>query len=200
MLKLKNKLLVQVVIGILWIIFLTAGCASRYTVPPSSEQIYPGEINRHVRWIQADRRTIFKILTSPDGMRSICPDGTIVSYPSPPPYAVGDIVETRVEHIFKLKWTSQVEQVIENQMIRLTFQNGFFAGGTELWEFYPQNNGTRVSHSIFVERHGFIKRLAWLTKVRRKHDKMVELFLDNFKHTAETQARLTDNPKTTAIK
>jgi ribosome-associated toxin RatA of RatAB toxin-antitoxin module len=165
---------------------LLAGCASPYTVRPSKTNAYPGEVNRHVRWIQADRQRIFQILTSSRGMKSLCPAGTVVSYLSPSSYREGTLVETRVEHVFKLKWISRVEQVVANQSIRLTFQNGFFSGGTELWEFYPQDDGTRVSHSIFVEPKGFFKRLAWVTKVRRKHDKMVELFLDNLKRVAES--------------
>jgi hypothetical protein len=147
---------------------------------------YSGEANQHIRWIQADSQRIFQILTRPQSMRSLCPEGTVVSFLSPSPYVEGDLVETRIEHIFKLKWTSQVEQIVANRSIRLVFQNGFFSGGTELWEFYSQANGTRVSHTIIVDPKGFFKRLAWVTKVRRKHDKMVELFLDNLKRVAES--------------
>ena len=186
MLKTKFSFSIKTVSGILSVLFLFAGCSSRYTVPPTSEQIYPGEVNRHVRWIQADSRRIFHILTSPEGMKSLCPEGTAVSYLSPPPYAAGNLVETRVEHIFKLKWTSQVAQVNANRSIQLTFQDGFFAGGTELWEFHPENNGTSVSHTIFFKPYGFFKRLSWVIKVRRKHDKMVELFFDKLKQTAES--------------
>jgi len=186
MLKLKKNIFIKTVINFLFLLPLLTGCASQYTVLPSKEAAYSGEANRHVRWIQADRQQIFQLLTSPQGMRSLCPDGTVVSYLSPAPYAEGDLVETRIEHIFKFKWISQVERVLADQSIRLTFQSGFFAGGTELWELYPENNGTRVSHSIFIEPRGFFKRLAWMTKMRHKHDKMVELFLDNLKRTAES--------------
>jgi len=50
---------------------------------------------------------------------------------------------------------------------------------------YPESNGTRVSHTIFVQPRGLFKRLVWAAKVRHKHDKIVELLLDNLKQTAE---------------
>jgi len=167
-------------------LLLLTGCTSQYTVLPSNVPTYSGESNQHVRWIQADSQRIFQILTSPQGMRSLCPDGTVVSYLSPLSYVEGNLVETRIEHLFEFEWISRVEQVVANQSIRLIFQNGFFSGGTELWEFYPETNGTLVSHTIYVDLKGFFKRLAWATKVRRKHDKMVELFMDNLKRTAES--------------
>ena len=186
MLKLKKKISINTGIIFLSVLLLLTGCTSRYTVLPSNVPAYSGEANQHVRLIQADRERIFQILTSPRGMKSVCPDGTIVSYLSLPPYREGNLVETRIENFVTLKWTSQVEQVVENQSIRLTFQNGFFSGGTELWEFHPEINGTRVSHTIFVDPEGLLKRLAWVAKVRHKHDEMVELFLDNLKRTAES--------------
>ncbi len=193
MMKLKYTFTTLSLWLMVFVFFMLVGCSSRYTVPSSPQQPYPGEINRHVRWIQAEQDYVFRILTNPEGIKLLCPRGTIVNYLSPQPYSVGDIVETRVEHIFKLKWTARVDQVIENRLIRLTFQDGFFKGGTELWEFSPQESGTRVSQTIFVEPKGFLKRLAWVTKVRRKHDKMVELFLDNFKRVAETQPAILDS-------
>jgi len=192
MLKPKKNIRIKTILSILSLSLLLTGCASQYTVLSSKESAYPGEANRHVRWIQADSQQIFQILTSPQGMKSLCPDGTMVLYLSPMPYAEGDLVETRIEHIFKFKWISQVDQVVANQSIRLTFQNGFFSGGKELWELYPENNGTRVSHTIFVEPRGFIKRLVWAAKVRHKHDKMVELLLDNLKQTAESPSMRAD--------
>jgi len=168
------------------VLLLLAGCTSPYTVLPSKEPAYSGEANQHIRWIQADNQRIFQILTSPQGIRALCPEGTVVSFLSPLPYVEGDLVETRIDHIFKLKWISQVERVIENQSIRLIFQNGFFSGGAELWELSPEGNGTRVSHTIIVDPKGFLKHLAWVTKIRRKHDKIVEMFLDNLKRTAES--------------
>jgi hypothetical protein len=199
MLKPKYFILFRTVMGFLSVLLLFGGCASKYTVLSSKTDAYTGEVNQHVRWIQADSRRIFQILTSPQGMRSLCPEGTVVSYLSPSPYMQGTLVETRIDHIFKLKWTSRVEQVVANQSIQLTFQNGFFCGGTELWEFHPENNGTRVSHTIIIEPKGFFKRLAWITKVRHKHDKMVELFLNKLKQTAESAVMLAeqngdDNP------
>jgi len=192
MMKLKFKHAIRVCLSVIGILFICMGCSSRYTVAPSSQQQYPGEINRHERWIQADPAHIYRILTHPEVIKMLCPDGTVVSYLSPQPYSVGDIVETRVAHIFKLKWTARVDQVIENQLIRLTFQDGFFKGGTELWDFSPQASGTRVRQTIIVEVKGFLKRLAWVTKVRRKHDKMVEQFLDNLKRVAEMRPSVLD--------
>ncbi len=186
MLKPKYFILIKTVIRSLSISLLLAGCTPQHTVLPSETPPYSGEVNQHIRWIRADSQRIFQILTSSEGMKSLCPDGTVVSYLSPSPYVEGNLVETRVEHIFKFKWTSKVEQVVANRSIRLTFQNGFFSGGTELWEFHPESNGTRVSHTIFVDPKGFFRRLAWVTKVRRKHDKMVESFLDNLKQMAES--------------
>ncbi len=192
MVKLKNTTAILSVGLTLYLIFMPLGCSSRYTIQPSPHERYPGEVNRHVRWIQTEPDHIYRILTHPEGIKNLCPRGTIVSYLSPQPYSVGDIVETRVEHVFKLKWTARVDQVIENRLIRLTFQDGFFKDGTELWEFSSQENGTRVSHTIIVEPKGFLKRLAWVTKVRRKHDKMVEIFLDNLKKVAEVQPSVLD--------
>lgn len=185
MLKPKKNILIKTILSILSLLLLLTGCASQYTISSSKVPAYSGEANRHVRWIQADSQQIFQILTSPQGMNSVCPEGTVISYLSPMPYTEGDLVETRIEHIFKFKWISQVEQVVANQSIRLTFQNGFFSGGNELWELYPESNGTRVSHTIFVEPRSLFKRLVWAAKVRHKHDKMVELLLDNLKQTAE---------------
>ncbi|MBT8369786.1 MAG: hypothetical protein KJO34_02415 [Deltaproteobacteria bacterium] len=178
MMKLKFRLSIRVCLSIVGILTISMGCSSRYTIPPSTQNQYAGEINGHVRLIQADQDHIFQILTHPEGIKTLCPKGTIVTYLSPQPYSVGDIVETRVEHIIKLKWTARVEQVVENQHIRLSFQDGFFSGGTELWELSPQAGGTRVSQTIIVAPKGFLKRLAWVTKVRQKHDRMVEQFLD----------------------
>ena len=188
MLKPKKYIPIKSILSILSLLLLLTGCASQYTVLPSKVPAYSGEANRHIRWIRADSQQIFQILTSPQGMKSLCPDGTVVLYLSPMPYAEGDLVETRIEHIFKFKWISQVEQVVANQSIRLTFQNGFFSGGKELWELYPESNGTRVSHTIFVEPRGFFKWLVWAAKIRHKHDKMVELLLDNLKQTAESSS------------
>lgn len=183
MLKLKT---LKIALAILSVTFLLAGCTSKYTLPSSTIPAETREINQHVRWIKADSQVIYHMITSPDGMRSLCPDGTIVSYLSPSPYSTGDIVETRIDHIFKLKWTSKVEQVQANRSIRLVFQNGFFSGGQEKWDFTPDKGGTRVSHTIIVPPMGILKQLVWVTKVRHKHDQMVELFLNNLKKYAET--------------
>lgn len=173
--------------GVVFLTLLLSGCASRYTVTSSAYDAHPGEINQHVRLIQADPGTVYATLTDAAALDRLCPGGTRVAYLSPAPYDAGDLVETRVEHIFKLKWTSRVEAVEPNRMIRLAFQTGFFAGGAEIWQFEKAGAATRVSHTIIVDPQGVLKRSAWLLKVRRKHDKMVEQFLDNLKQVAENR-------------
>ena len=42
---------------------LLHGCASTYTVPSSNYPQHEGEINQHIRLIQAEKERIFKILT-----------------------------------------------------------------------------------------------------------------------------------------
>ena len=185
MTKLKKYTRGEICFGIALLVCLVSGCSSRYTVSSSKYDAYPGEVNQHVRMIHAAPRQLFEILTSAAGMRALCPRGTVVTYLSPPPYAAGDLVETRVEHIFKLKWTSRVEAVDPYRMIRLKFQTGFFSGGSEIWEFEAVDEITRVSHTIIVDPKGWMRRAAWGLKVRRKHDKMVEQFLDNLKRLAE---------------
>jgi hypothetical protein len=133
---------------------------------------------------------VFELLTNAANLPALCPKGTVVSYLSPPPYAAGNLVETRVEHIFSLKWVSRVEAVEPDRLIRLVFQSGFFAGGTEIWEFKADNGKTRVSHTIIVQPKGLLRRTAWILKVRRKHDRMVEQFLDNLSRLAEDAGNL----------
>ena len=102
-------------------------------------------------------------------------------------YQVGTFVNTKIDHIFKLLWRSQVVEIIPDKKIRLQFLNGFFVGGTEIWELDPLNEYTRIIHTIIVQPQGFLKKLAWNLKVRRKHDKMVEAVLDNLNRTGETE-------------
>ena len=109
-------------------------------------------------------------------------------------YQVGTFVNTKIDHIFKLIWRSQVIEINQYKKIRLQFLNGFFAGGTEIWELEPENEFTRITHTIIVQPQGFLKRLAWNLKVRRKHNKMVEAVLDNLKQAAETENNHSLNP------
>jgi len=103
------------------------------------------------------------------------------------PYQAGTLVNTKIDHIFKLFWRSQVNEITQYKKIRLQFLSGFFAGGTEIWELEPENEFTRTTHTIIVQPQSFLKKLAWNLKVRRKHDKMVEVVLDNLKRAAETE-------------
>jgi hypothetical protein len=76
--------------------------------------------------------------------------------------------------------------VIPDRKIRIQFLDGFFAGGTEIWELESVGEYTRVTHIIIVQPKGFLRRLAWVLKVRLKHNKMIEALLDNLKELSET--------------
>ena len=168
-------------------IFLLLGCSTRYIVTSDKYAQYEGEVNQHTRLIRADARRIFRILTHEDKFKAVCPKGTIVTYESPLPYQVGTYVDTRIDYIYKLRWRSQVVEVIPDKKIRQQFLDGFFAGGTEIWELEPENGFAKITHTIIFQPQGFLKKLAWSLKVRGKHDKMTEVFLDNLKRDAETE-------------
>jgi hypothetical protein len=172
-------------ISILLFFVCFPGCASKYMVSSSKYPQYDGEINQHVRMIKAEKQKIFHILTDATSFRAICPEGTIVTHESAPPYRVGSRIKTEIDHIFNLKWHSQVMEVVPGERVRLQFVDGFFAGGTEIWELESIGEFTRTTHTIIVKVNGFLKKFAWGLKVRRKHDNMVEIFLDNLKSLAE---------------
>jgi hypothetical protein len=167
-----------------FLFFLVPGCASKYTLSAPKYNRYEGEINQHTRLIRADRHRIFHILTDEQSFQAICPKGTVVTHESAPPYRVGTVLRTDIDHIFNLSWRSQVMQVVPDSFIRLQFLDGFFAGGTEIWELESQGEFTRTTQTIIVPINGFFKKIAWVLKVRRKHDNMVEMFLDNLKSSA----------------
>jgi len=170
---------------VLAMVFASQGCSTKYTLNVPDYKGYEGEVNQHSRVINADKHDIFKILTTAELFAHLCPEGTIVTFEDPLPYQAGTRVETKIEHIFTLGWNSKVEAVMPYRMIRLRFLDGFFAGGTELWELEDEENGTRVMQTIIVEPEGFIRQVCWNTKVRLKHNRMVEVFLDNLKMMAE---------------
>jgi ribosome-associated toxin RatA of RatAB toxin-antitoxin module len=164
------------------------GCSVKHHRTSDKYAQYKGELNQHTRLIRCESRRVFHILTHQDEFKNICPKGTIVTFEPNFPYRVGTIVHTKIDHIFKLSWRSQVVEINQYRKIRLQFLNGYFAGGTEIWELVPENNtSTKVTHTIIFQHQGFLKKLAWKLKVGRKHDKMVEALLDNFKRKAETQ-------------
>lgn len=175
------------VIYFIFLLFILSGCSSKHNHTIDKYSQYEGEINRHSRLIQAGTHRIFHILTRQDSFNGICPKGTIVTFEPMLPYQVGTFVNTKIDHIFKLLWRSQVIEIDQYKKIRLQFLSGFFAGGTEFWELEPENEFTRTTHTIIVQPQGFLKKLAWNLKVRRKHDKMVETVLDNLKRAAETE-------------
>ena len=162
------------------------GCSTTYTIPSSKYLRYEGEVNQHVREIKAEKERIFHMLTDERSFGSICPKGIIVTHESLPPYQVGSKVQTKIDHIFNLTWRSRVMEIVSNKKIRLQFLDGFFAGGTEIWELESNGEFTRTTHTIIVQINGFIKKWIWRLKVRRKHDIIVEAFLDNLKSLAET--------------
>lgn len=162
------------------------GCSTKYIIKSPKYAEYEGEINQHTRLIKTERGRVFHILTHEETFSQVCPKGTIVTHESPPPYQVGTLVKTRVEHIFRLGWNSRVQEVIHDRKIRLRFLNGFLAGATEIWELESVGEYTRVTHTIIVQPKGFFRKPAWNLKVRLKHDKMVEAFLDNLKRALET--------------
>jgi len=168
------------------LLFLLIGCSTKHITTSAKYSQYEGEINQHTRLIQAETHRIFHILTHQDTFNAICPQGTIVTFEPLSPYQVGTFVNTKIDHIFKLVWRSKVVEMIPNKKIRLQFLDGFFAGEAEIWELEPENEFTRTSHSIIVRPQGFLKKLVWNLKVKRKHNKMVEDFLDNLKRMAET--------------
>ena len=161
------------------------GCSTKYTIKSPQYNEYEGEINHHTRLIRAERNRIFRILTQEKAFKEICPKGIIVTHESPPPYRVGLLIKTRILHIVTLDWNSRVEEIIPDKKIRLEFLNGFFAGGTEIWELDSVDEYTRVAHTIIVQPKGFFKHLAWILKVRRKHDIIIEALLDNLKKVSE---------------
>jgi ribosome-associated toxin RatA of RatAB toxin-antitoxin module len=168
-------------------ISLVQGCSTDYILKSSQYDKYGGEINQHLRFIRADRSRLFQILTHEDAFREICPQGTIIHHKSPLPYQRGTLVQTRIEHIFKLSWNSRVEEFIPGEKIRLKFLDGFFDGGTELWEMEAAGEGTKIKHTIIFQPKGVLRKLAWYLKVRLKHDKMLEALLENLKAKAETE-------------
>lgn len=171
-------------VAVLLLSFL-AGCASKYTIKVPKYDHYKSEINQHKRLIHAQKSRIFQILTNGKAIKKICPEGTVVMHNSQLSYGVGTLVNTKVNHIFKLEWNTRVEEVIPHKMIRLRFLDGFFTGGTEIWEIEEQGEYTLVSHTIIVRPRSFLRKMAWILKVRRKHDKMVEAFLENLQKVLE---------------
>jgi hypothetical protein len=124
-------------------------------------------------------------LINEEPFNEVCPRSITVTYDNPPPYQVGTLVKTRIKHIFGMNWSSIVREMIQDRKIRLQFLDGFFAGGTEMWELESVGEYTRATHTIIVQPKGPFKKLAWNLKVRQKHNKIVEAFLDNMKRALE---------------
>jgi hypothetical protein len=186
----KNRTIVQMrhLLFFMLLLLFFQGCASKYTVPSSAYPDYEGEVNQHSRLIKAENQRIFHILTHEKSFKTVCPKGIIVTYATLPPYQVGTIVNTKIDHIFDLEWRSQVMAMIPNKRIRLQFLDGFFRQGTEIWNLEHEGEFTKTTHTIIIEVNGFFKKMAWRLKVRPKHDKMVEAFLDNLKLLSETDS------------
>jgi hypothetical protein len=54
-------------------------------------------------------------------------------------------------------WNSKVKAVVQDRKIRLQFLDGFFAGGTEIWELESLGECASVTHTIIVQFKGFKK-------------------------------------------
>ena len=169
----------------LLLFLVVQGCATNSALQFPAYAKYEGQVNQHTRFIRAESNRIFHILTLQKTFNTICPKGTTVFHETPLPYQVGTLVKTQIDHIYKLTWSSRVEELIPDEKIRLRFIDGFFAGGTEFWELEAQGEGTLIKHTLIFQPQGFLKKLAWNLKVRRKHDTMVEALLDNLKEAAE---------------
>lgn len=167
------------------IFFCLAGCSSRYTIQSPRYARYNGEIDHHACMVHAPKNRIFRILTNNESFEKLCPKWIIVTREPPAPFGPGTIAKTRVNQRIRLGWNSKVVQVTPNKIIRQRFLDGFFAGGTEIWELDAVGQYTRVSHTIIVNPRGLLRKLIWNLKVRKKHDWMVESFLQNLKKLAE---------------
>ena len=116
-------------IPLLATLFLVAqGCASHHSIQSKEYKGYTGEVNRHSRLIRAGAQKVFESLISESAFRIFCPEGNVVQHETSPPYGVGTLVKTRIEHIFLLEWHGRVEEMIPGRMIRLRFPDGFFEG------------------------------------------------------------------------
>jgi len=164
--------------GILLFLILM-GCSAKYSIKSLSYAEYKGEINQHTRLVRGQRKKIFQILTQEEAFQSICPKSVVVAYKPATPYGVGTLIKTKILHIFKLIWTSRVEEVLPDKKIRIQFLDGFFAGGTEIWKLESVGEYTQVSHTIIVQPKGLLRKLTWIFKVRSKHNTIVEALLDN---------------------
>ncbi len=160
-------------------LFSLVACSSKYTVTSSEYAGWEGEINQHVRFVEAEPNQVFQILTEEKTFSGICPKGTVVTHESPLPFQAGSLVKTKIDNLFDLEWNSRVEEIIVDRRIQLKFLDGFFSGGMEILELEEMHPYSRVSHTVIFRADGFLKKMAWLLKVRTKHDDMVEVFLDN---------------------
>jgi hypothetical protein len=164
--------------GILLSLILV-GCSAKYSIKSFRYSEYKGEINQHTRFIRGQRKQIFQMLTQEEAFQGLCPKGVVIAFKPARPYGVGTLIKTRIVHIFELIWTSRVEEVLPDKKIRIQFMDGFFAGGTEIWKLESVGEYTQVSHAIIVQPRGLLRKLAWILKVRSKHNNIVETLLDN---------------------
>ncbi|MEJ2040057.1 MAG: SRPBCC family protein [Desulfosarcinaceae bacterium] len=147
---------------------------------------YDGEINQHMRLIQAPPDVIFNLITNPEEFTAMVPAFTSVSFDTPPPYQVGTRLKIRINHLLKFTWHTQVREMIPNRKTRLEFLDGLFEGGTEIWELQPEGRGTRVIQTIIVSPKSLPFAVIWSLKARNRHNEMTEKFLDNLQARAES--------------
>jgi hypothetical protein len=165
------------------LLYFLLGCSAKYSSKSLRYAEYEGEINQHTRLVQAQKTQIFQILTQEEAFQSICPKGVVVTFKPTAPYGEGTVITTRIMRTFKLSWTSRVEEVLPDKKIRIQFLEGFFAGGTEIWELESVGEYTQVSHTIIVQPKGLLRELAWIVKVRSKHNSIVEALFDNLEQS-----------------
>jgi ligand-binding SRPBCC domain-containing protein len=147
---------------------------------------YDGELNQHMRIIDAPPEVIFDLLTDPQQFTALAPKYTIVTFDTPPPYQVGTRLKIKIDHLLKFTWHTQVREMVPNKMTRLEFLDGLFKGGTEIWELEFKEGYTRVIQTIIVAPQDFFGSFIWNFKARTRHNKMAEKFLDNLKAKAES--------------
>lgn len=179
----RNRL--GTMICLIWsVVWLTACSAPQSQFHKTYDNI-PGEPNQHVRLIDASPERIFKILTHQESFTALVPEYAAVTFDSET-YSVGTRLTTHINHLLEFTWHSQVQEIVPNQKIRLEFMDGLFMGGAEIWEMQPHAEKTLVMQTIVVAPRGWIRKFIWNLKARRRHNIMVEKFLDSLKEMAET--------------
>ncbi|MCP4748471.1 MAG: SRPBCC family protein [Desulfobacteraceae bacterium] len=170
---------------ILFTVLFCLACSTPQTSVYKRYNSYSGEINQHSRLINASPEKIFGILTDPVQYTSLAPAYTHIAFYTPPPYRKGSRFKIDIDHLLNFSWYSEVQEVVSNRKTRLTFLDGLFKGGAEIWELVPKNDKTLVIQTIIVSPEGWFHTFIWNFKARKRHDVIIETLLDNLKQHAE---------------